>query len=211
MRSDDDLLDALRTALTPVRVPDPARVAALRASVAERAAVAAASPGRPVALVPPAGPRRRWRVPAGIGIGAAAAVAAFLLGGVLAQPDDPVSPDQEFAATLVAPEGDGTAAVTGTKVGTGRIVRLATDDLPILPTGELYEVWFVGPGDTPDTPNRISAGTFHPDADGRSRVELTAAVDPALYPTIVVTAEPGDGNPAPSGVEVMRADIQLDG
>ena len=32
-----------------------------------------------------------------------------------------------------------------------------------------------------------------------------------LYPTIVVTAEPGDGNPLPSGVEVMRTDIQLDG
>jgi Anti-sigma-K factor rskA len=210
--SDGELLDALRAALTPAREPDPARVTALRAAVAERAATAAASPRARVALVPPPGPRsRRWRVPTGIGIGAAAAVAAFLLGGALAHRDAPVRPDPEFAATLVSPGGDATAAVTGTKVGIGRVVRLATDDLPILPTGELYEVWFVGPGDTPDTPNRISAGTFHPDADGRSRVELTAAVDPTLYPTIVVTAEAGDGNPAPSGVEVMRADIQVDG
>jgi len=209
--SDEALLEALRAALTQAREPDPARVTALRAAVAERAATAAASPRARVALVPPAGPRRRWPVPTGIGIGAAAAVAAFLLGGALAHRDDPVRPDPEFAATLVSPGGDATAAVTGTKVGIGRVVRLASDDLPILPTGELYEVWFVGPGDTPDAPQRISAGTFHPDADGRSRVELTAAVDPALYPIIAVTAEPGDGDPAPSGVEVLRADIQLDG
>jgi hypothetical protein len=209
--SDDELLDALCATLAPPRVPDPARVAALRSSVAERAAAAPASPSVQLVRVPPARPRHHRRVPLGIGIGAAAAVAAFLLGGALADRDDPARPDQEFAATLVSPEGDGTATVTGTKVGTGRIVRLATDDLPILPTGELYEVWFVGPGDTPEAPNRISAGTFHPDAHGRSRVELTAAVDPALYPTIVVTAEPGDGNPLPSGVEVMRADIPLDG
>ena len=104
MPSDEELLDALRTALAPARVPDPARVAALRASVAERAAVAAASPVRPVALIPPAGPRRRWRVPMGIGIGAAAAAAAFVLGGALAHRDDPVRADHEFAATLVAPE-----------------------------------------------------------------------------------------------------------
>jgi hypothetical protein len=209
--SDDALLDALRATLAPPRVPDPARVAALRASVAERAAAAPASSSVPLVRRLPARPRHRRRVPLGIAVGAAAAVMAFLLGGALANRDDPARRDQEFAATLVSPEGAGTATVTGTKVGTGRIVRLATDDLPILPTGELYEVWFVGPGDSPEAPNRISAGTFHPDAEGRSRVELTAAVDPALYPTIVVTAEPGDGNPLPSGVEVMRADIQLDG
>jgi hypothetical protein len=206
--SDVELLDALRAALTPARVPDPARVAALRTAVAERAAAASGPPGAPVALVPPARPRHRWRVPMGVGIGAAAAVAAFLLGGVLAHRDDPVRPDPEFAATLVSPDGDATATVTGTKVGIGRVVRLASIDLPILPTGELYEVWFVGPGDTPELPNRISAGTFHPDADGRSRVELTAAVDPALYPTVVVTAEPADGDPSPSGVEVLRADLE---
>ena len=101
------------------------------------------------------------------------------------------------------------AEVSGTAVGIGRIVRLETDDLPILPAGELYEVWFVGPGDSPTRPNRISAGTFHPDATGRSEVALTAAVDPARYPVIAVTAEPGDGDPAPSGVEVLRAEVAL--
>ncbi len=60
-----------------------------------------------------------------------------------------------------------------------------------------------------DDPNRISAGTFHPDAEGRSEVSFTAAVDPTVYPTIVVTAEPGDGDPRPSEVEVLPADLEL--
>jgi Anti-sigma-K factor rskA len=79
-----------------------------------------------------------------------------------------------------------------------------TDELPILPKGELYELWFAGPGDSPSRPNRISAGTFHPDERGRTRVRLAAAVDPALYPVLSVTKEPGDGAPQP-GVEVLRS------
>ena len=80
------------------------------------------------------------------------------------------------------------------------MITLRTDELPILPKGEYYELWFVGPGDTPAAPNRISAGTFHLDENGRSSVNLAAAVDPALYPVLSVTAEPGDGDPAPDGL-----------
>jgi hypothetical protein len=40
---------------------------------------------------------------------------------------------------------------------------------------------------------------------GRSLLELTAAVDPALYPVLSVTAEPGDGNPGRTGPEVLRS------
>lgn len=38
--------------------------------------------------------------------------------------------------------------------------------------------------------------------DGTADVTLAAAVDPVLYPTISVTAEDGDGDPAP-GTEVL--------
>ena len=93
-------------------------------------------------------------------------------------------------------------------VGIGRIVTFRSDDLPILPKGEYYEVWFVGPGDRPERPNRISAGTFHPDEQGRTAVELTAAVDPTKYPELSVTAEPADGDPSPNGTEVLRAPIR---
>ncbi|CAN5874455.1 hypothetical protein BH23ACT10_BH23ACT10_37050 [soil metagenome] len=89
----------------------------------------------------------------------------------------------------------------------GRVVELASDDLPVLPTGEYYELWFVGPDDTPGVPDRISAGTWHPDAAGVSEVRFHAAVDPRRYPTIAVTAEPGDGDPRASGSEVLRSEI----
>ena len=92
------------------------------------------------------------------------------------------------------------------KVGTGRVIVLRSENLRPLEIGKgLYELWFVGPGDTRAKPNRISAGTFHPDEQGRSRVRLHAAVDPAKFPVLSVTREPGDGNPRRTGPEVLRS------
>ncbi len=99
--------------------------------------------------------------------------------------------------------------VTGVLSGIGRVVQIRTDDLPILPKGEFYEVWFVAEDDAPDALNRISAGTFHPDEQGKTAVDLAAAVNPALFPTLSVTAEPGDGNPLPTGPEVLRTRIVI--
>jgi len=36
-------------------------------------------------------------------------------------------------------------------------------------------------------------------------VRLHAAVDPAKFPELSVTAEPGDGNPERTGPEVLRS------
>ncbi len=145
------------------------------------------------------------------------AAAAFVLGGVVLNGDGRgedllAGGVVEFDAALASPDGAATATATavGIRTGIGRTVQLRTDDLPILPTGELYELWFVGPDDTPAAPNRISAGTFHPDERGRSRVDLTAAVNPKQYPELSVTAESGDGNPTPTDNEVLRAVITLD-
>ncbi|MDQ3782341.1 MAG: anti-sigma factor, partial [Actinomycetota bacterium] len=139
-----------------------------------------------------------WAAPVAVAV--AAALVAFVLlsgdGGVV-----------EFDGEMVSADGGESAQVTVEALGIGRRISLDTDDLPILPTSEYYELWFVGPGDTPQSPNRISAGTFHPDEDGRSQIEFVAAVDPTLYPTMVITAEPGDGNPLPGGPEVLRAVI----
>ncbi|MGH3039264.1 MAG: anti-sigma factor, partial [Gaiellaceae bacterium] len=140
---------------------------------------------------------------------AAAAAAAVVLGVFLVAPqlDGPVRRGQvELEAVLVPPDGGSErATVVVEKTGIGREVSFRSDDLPILPQGEYYELWFVGPGDTRRRPNRISAGTFHPDEQGRSLVELTAAVDPKLYPVLSVTAEPADGNPERTGPEVLRS------
>jgi anti-sigma-K factor RskA len=147
-------------------------------------------------------PTRR-RYPRILAVAAVAAVGAlaFVAGMRLDRPAGSV----ELRTALVAPNGDRAASVEVRKTGIGRVIRFDSDELPILPKGEYYELWFVGPGDTPASPNRISAGTFHPDEDGRSHVRFAAAVDPAKYPVLSVTAEPGDGNPAPTGTEVLRS------
>lgn len=202
----------LSGAAAPYDLPPDLEARTLQAvELAARSPRAAAEPDG--SAEPPVGPaqsarpvaarvrRIQWAAAAvaAVVVGGAAFVGARLLGG-----DEPGT--LEVQAVLVGDNSRIEAAAEVRKVDIGRIVEFSTDDLPILPTGEFYELWFVGPGDTPKRPNRISAGTFHPDEDGRSHVTLTAAVDPAKYPVLVVTAEPGDGNPAPSDVEVLRSD-----
>ena len=178
MPTDDELLDLLGQALVPGdRAPAPERVAAFRAAVAQGTFA--------VPHAAPAGRQRPLRWFAGVAAAAAAVAVAFLAGANLVDSErpDPTAGTVEFEAALRSPAGDSTAEVVGIETGIGRIVRLDSDDLPILPKGEYYEVWFVGPGDTPAKPSRISAGTFHPDDEGRSKVELTAAADPSKLST----------------------------
>lgn len=209
MSTDDELLDALGAALDPHhREPPAERIAGLRAAAEARSDPTSRQQH-------PREARRRWHRALPAVAATAAAALAFVAGAVSFSDgrgeDELVAGGTiEFDVTMRSPGGEQEATATGIRTGIGRIVRLRTDELPILPTGELYELWFVGPGDTRRTPNRISAGTFHPDDQGRSRVDLTAAVDPALYPVIVITAEPGDGNPLPTGPEVLRATVALD-
>jgi anti-sigma-K factor RskA len=142
---------------------------------------------------------------AGAAVAAAVAIGAFV---VLPRLDEPGRGGGiELEAVLVAPAGGpARATVVVEEAGIGREISFRSDDLPVLPRGEYYELWFVGPDDTRRRPNRISAGTFHPDEHGRSVVELTAAVDPALYPILSVTAEPAGGNPERTGPEVLRSE-----
>ena len=162
-------------------------------------AVDAAAAGGERARAPAPTRRRRWPLAVRLALPAAAAVVAALL---LFTGSDERPGELEVRAQLSG--RGGSAYVEVREIAIGRTITFRSDDLAILPKGEYYELWFVGPGDRPGRPNRISAGTFHPDAQGRSRLELTAAVDPAKYPVLAVTAEPGDGDPRPSDEEVLR-------
>ncbi len=112
----------------------------------------------------------------------------------------------ELEGTLAAVQGSGEGDVAVTLLGTGREIAFASDALPMLPTGDYYELWFVGAGDSPSDPNRISGGTFHPDENAETDVLLHAAVDPRQYPRIEITDEPSDGDPASSGEVVLELD-----
>lgn len=151
----------------------------------------------------------RWSWPRRLALvsTAAAALAVGVLGGILLDGDPGLPGTRELEATLTSPSG-ATATATVQLTGVGRVIDFRTDEVPILPKGEYYELWFVGPGDRRGAPNRISAGTFHPDEDGRSNVRFAAAVDPARYPRLAVTAEPADGNPRPSRPDVLRSERQ---
>jgi hypothetical protein len=181
-----------------------------RTLAAVRAAEAPPLNGRvqPVAVTPPTRRRRRsWfaRRRLALAGGLAVALAAAAMGGALLERDGGLPGELELEATLRAPDGGSSATASVRATGIGRVIEFRTDDLPVLPKGEYYELWFVGPGDRPRKPNRISAGTFHPDEDGRSHVRFAAAVDPANYPRLAVTAEPGDGDPAPNGPDLLRS------
>lgn len=216
MPNDEELNELLARALDDdvPHAPPPDRIAALRRAAQDAVGRDRSSPattGEAATPSPFMGAVRRRRVAPWLA--AAAVLVAFALGVGVARSldgsDDDVGTaagDVEFEGAMTGPAGQGAPAqLRVTAIGIGRVVDLDTDVLPILPTGEFYEVWFVGGEDSPATPNRISAGTFHPDPDGRSRVQFAAAVNPELYPVVEITAEQGDGNPISSGRIVLRA------
>ena len=154
---------------------------------------------------PPERPRPRLAWPRlAVAGGVALALAAAVFAGTRLDGGGALPGTPELEARLSSPSGGTSAAASVHKTGIGRVIDLRTDELPILPEGQYYELWFVGPGDRPGEPNRISAGTFHPDPEGRSNVRFAAAVDPERYPALAVTREAGDGDPSP-GRDVLRS------
>lgn len=206
-RSDEDLARAVRAALTPVPTsPPPDRVRELRARVERgRDGVAdqTTTRGRRSHRAGGVSRRRALTAAAGVALLAAGGAIGAAVGSVARDQDDLLARGtDEFVATLV---GDGVeVSVEGASAPEGRIITLRSPSLPVLPEGDYYELWFV---DTDG--NRISAGTFHPDEQGRTLVVLHAAVDPRLAGEMEITREPGDGDPAPSGDVVARGSAEL--
>jgi hypothetical protein len=137
-------------------------------------------------LAPPRRRRRPWLLL----VPAAAAATAFLLvggGGELERYD--------------LQGGGARVSATVQTTGVGREVVVDIERLRDPRPDGLYELWFVAPDG-----RRISAGTFHPDDEGRGTVRLVGAADPKVYTRIVVSLEPADGNPRRKGPDVLRAE-----
>jgi anti-sigma-K factor RskA len=137
-------------------------------------------------IVPP--PRRRRR-PWWVLVPATAAAGLALL----------VAGDDQERYELRGVGARVTATVETT--GVGREVEIHIDRLHDPRPGGLYELWFVARDG-----RRVSAGTFHPDDDGRGTVRLVGAADPEVYPRIVVSLEPVDGDPRRQGPDVLSAE-----
>ena len=167
----------------------------------QRVLAAVADGEEPPALVPAAPRRRRPSVRAlagGVAVAAAVAVAAVVLRGGNGS-GVPRAPDGDAGSRRLRP-GVRRGPEDGNRADRDVLERLAPD-----PPERGVLRGLVRGARRPARPSEPdSAGTFHPDEDGRSFVRFAAAVDPALYPVVTVTAEPSDGDPRATGPEVLR-------
>jgi anti-sigma-K factor RskA len=144
---------------------------------------------RVFARIAPPQRRRRlrlWWLAAPVAV--AAAAAAFLVAG-----------GSELERYELRGGGAQVSATVQT-TGVGREVTIEIDRLRDPRPDGLYELWFVAPDG-----RRVSAGTFHPDDEGRGTVRLVGAADPMVYTQIRVSLEPADGKPRRQGPDVLRA------
>ena len=76
-----------------------------------------------------------------------------------------------------------------------RGVVIAANNLPALPPGKTYQLWFV-----PGNAAPVSAGLITPDATGAATVHfITPPTTPEKIAAMAVTLEPEGGVPAPTG------------
>lgn len=138
--------------------------------------------------------RARMRRSAGAAVAALLAAAAVVIGIVVTR--GPATTDVALAGTRLAPAASAVAKLHATP--SGLAIELDVSGLPPSPPGSYYQAWMKGPH------GLVTIGTFHM-RGGPGTVELWSAVTLAGYPTITVTREPEDGNPASSGQVVLTS------
>jgi anti-sigma-K factor RskA len=74
----------------------------------------------------------------------------------------------------------------------GWSIQLTVANLADLGSGRYYECWWVGAGNRPGHPVRVSAGTFTVGSSGGATVQMWTAADPDDFPTMQITV----GSPA---------------
>jgi hypothetical protein len=182
-------------------VPPEERVQRLRSTVRlERdghaeVALVAADPGR----------RRPWR--RGRALVAVALAGAIFAAGWWAAPSgggESSEGDLLFRGRGFAGEGAAQVLVQIFGRDGGRTVSVTGRQLPTLPAGQFYELWFTRPGTSGN--EVISVGTFRSAADGAPRARFDVALDPIAFDAMVLTVEPEDGDPRP-GTPVLRVEL----
>jgi len=159
----------------------------------------------PATEVPPAAvpiaPRRRrnrWVAPiaaavVGIALGAGAVIVVQNReGAVTIDATAPLTPVQ--GGPLPPNDGQlGTAELVTARAG--QQIRVDASSLPAAATSA-YEVWLFG-----DDGRMVSLGTL---ADGSGSFTVPAGIDTNQYRTVDISDEPPDGNPAHSGISLVR-------
>jgi anti-sigma-K factor RskA len=134
----------------------------------------------------------------------AAALVVALVGGVVVSQLGGGGRGQVIELALNAQPGKtGQATVQLRREGAGVAVDMEVSGLAPNPPGSIYECWFVGPGDTLQQPNRVSAGTFTVGAGGRASLHMHTGADLRRFPVMGVTLETDGGNPVRTGEKIL--------
>jgi hypothetical protein len=101
-----------------------------------------------------------------------------------------------ISGTGLAPSAHGSATLT--KTSSGWRIALSATGLPRLANGRYYEAWLQNAAGV-----LVPVGTFN---DTR-QVTLWAGVPPPEFPSLTVTQQRANGNPASSGKRVLTGAI----
>jgi hypothetical protein len=145
---------------------------------------------------------RRRRI-AYVVAGVAAAVAAVVISVSALTGNGGNSP--RFTAALApssAYPSDATGTATLTQTSTGWRVHLQADGLPRLDNGQYYQAWLRNSAGI-----SVTIGTFNQGPD----VTLWSGVSPKDFPTLTVTAQEANGDPASSGHVVLIGNTRQSG
>lgn len=179
-RAERDDVDRIRAALA-----DPAVWVEPPADLQERV----------VAAIARTGTRRRSRVVryAIVGVAAALLLTIGLAIGLRSSHESrPVAYAASLSGTQLAPSASG--EVTLTRTVSGWRIRLHATGLPRRDHGAFYEAWLKD-----DAGLLVPVGTFNqPD-----HVVLWAGVPPSSHPTLTITRQVADGDPASTGQVVL--------
>jgi hypothetical protein len=160
------------------------------AAVAGAARAAGHAPGGPSARRVR---RRPGRLTWAVGTAAAAVIAVGIAIGVTSGHGTSATTfSAALAGTPIAPAASGQATLTQTSAGWH--ITLHVSGLPRLDNGRFYEAWLKDPAGV-----LVPVGTFNQSGD----ITLWAGVPPTQFPTITVTRQQANGNPASSGQRVL--------
>ncbi len=142
-------------------------------------------------------PRGRWIRYGLTGVAAAVvAGAGFAIGSI--RPAGPVVAFQvALSGTPLSPGATGDATLS--KTASGWQIKLQAGTLPRRDNGAYYEAWLKS-----STGILVPIGTFNEPTD----VTLWAGVPPADFPTLSVTRQSANGNPASSGEVVLSGPVR---
>ncbi len=202
-------LDELRTLLrTPAAWadPDPGLEDRVVAAIAAEAAAKGQTAGDPAAAesagaVPARRPRWRlswWRPAYGFGAAALAAAAAVVIAiSVGSSGPQPLHFAMVLNGTALSPGAHGNASLTKTTAGWR--IELNATGLPRLANGRYYQAWLKNAKGI-----LVPVGTFNqPD-----HITLWSGAPVTSFPTLTVTVQQANGNPASSGKRVLVGTIR---